>query len=155
MNENLYSPPVTPQGNPDGGGEAVSARALEAIADHIGRTRSWLIFFVVLFMLGVGLASLGGLVMMVTNAFGGLGESIAISAIYLVSAGVYGFYAWIIYKCVSAAGLVKDQPNAENLIAFCDQNRRMWRTFGISVIVIFILYFVVIVGFIVFAASAF
>ena len=141
MSENYYSPPASKPVNP----QEFSQQALNTMADHVTRTRGWLLFFVVMFGLMILLMLVAAVGMLVVGAGDNSLFGAGMAVVYLLVAVVYGLFGWIIYRVARAAGTVRDQPGAASLIEFCDQNRRMWKTWGMISITIMSLYIVGIV----------
>ncbi len=146
MTENMYSAPQSPSTPPQLGGQAISSSEVQIIADHISGTRPWMMFFVVLFAISFFLMLFAA----VAIAAVGFGESTAMSSIigafYVFLALIYVFFGWLIYRAARSARQVSDHPNAEHLIDFCNQNRRLWRTWGVATIVIMGIYVLGIVA---------
>ncbi len=165
MESPLANPYSTPAANLYGsttGGvsDAVSPSTIAMLA----ATKPWVRFMAVLMWIGVAfmlLAAVGmGAFSMLglakqgqANPFGGAGL-IAMAAIYGVMAFVYIYPAIKLWKYANRIGSLGSTRSVTDLDAALNEQRGFWKFIGVMTILMISLYFVAIIGFVAFGASA-
>ena len=141
----------------------------DAVLDQLSRTKGWTRFFSVMLWIGAVFLILGGIAMMalgilggtmgeagkeVMGAFGGMIGGIVVGAVYFVMAFFYVYPALKLGGFSTRINALLATPNDENLAAALNEQRAFWKYVGVMMIVMLILYFVVIIGAVVFGVIA-
>lgn len=133
--------------------QAVSA----AVIDQLARTKGWTRFFSVMLWIGAGFLVLGGIAVMFLGAFAGaMGEEVnsqfaavggaaVIGAIYIALSLLYIYPALKLGSYSSRITELMEIPSEANLVAALDQQRAFWKYLGVSMIILFAFYAVMVV----------
>ncbi|MCB1278607.1 DUF5362 family protein [Prosthecobacter sp.] len=130
----------------------------------LSATKPWVRFMSVLMWIGVAFMLLGAIGMgavtalgvtkqTTTSPFGGA-ELVVMAAIYGLMAIVYIFPAIKLGKYASRIGSLVSTRSVADLDAALNEQRSFWKFIGIMTIIMISLYLVVVVGFVVFGATA-
>jgi fucose permease len=116
--------------------------------EMLKKTQGWMTFFAVLFWLGAFLMALAAVSMMFVSTLAASRQwSLGILPMGLYM-GLYGLgallYVWFGLKFWQVRAAIERtliQKDSESLYHFLDRNRSLWLTFGITSVVVLILYF--------------
>lgn len=140
-----------------------------AVIDQLARTRGWTLFFAVMLWLGAALLLLSGLAMAVIgslgstfgstgaeNPFAGAGGpmfGIGIGVLYFVMALAYIYPALKLTNFSKKVSHLITAPSEEGLASALNEQRAFWKYVGIMMIVVIALYFVAIIGMVIFGVA--
>ena len=138
------------------------------MVDHLRRTRPWLLFFAILFVIGAAFAVLGGLMMLVIGVVGPppspgqpempKGFFPILGLVYLVASLFYLVFAVLMFRQASAISALVHAPDVPTVTAkmelALDRVRGFWKTAGLVTIVSIVLYLVLIVVMVAVMAAA-
>jgi hypothetical protein len=167
MEANPNNPYSSPAANlygssTSGAADAVAASTIAALAG----TKPWVRFMSVLMWIGVVFMLLGalalGAISMIgvakqasspANPFGGA-QFLVLAVIYGVMAFVYIYPAIKLWKYANRIGSLNSTRSVADLDAALNEQRGFWKFIGVMTILLISLYFVAIIRFVAFGASA-
>ena len=151
MQDNPYqSPSTTPDGSTGfENGSAVNRNTVEMLA----RTRPWVLFLAILGFICCGLMVLSAFSMMVlgsqmtgAGAAAGSAMMMPLCVFYIVLAAIYLLPTIKMMKYSSAINTLKYSPTVEALDNALDRQRSFWKTMGIFMIVMIVLWVVLMIA---------
>jgi hypothetical protein len=150
---NPYSPPAAspyPDAPPGYGAAAPPAGGVSELAvDLLRQTRPWVMFLSILAFLGCAFMLIAGLLMVGVGLMASgpeKGIQAAVGAVYLPMAGLYVYPAIKMWGFGSAIGRLLTSKAQSDLEAALLQQKSLWKFSGIAAIVVMVLYFLVIIG---------
>lgn len=134
----------------------------QGVLAQLAGTKPWVRLMAVLTFIGAGLMLLGALGMGAAGILGGIGDQGGKGVGVLAGMAIgYAFFAFIyiypavkLWKYASHIGTLLSSGSMLDLEAALSQQRSFWKFLGIMVIVIFILYFLIIIGMVAFGGFA-
>ena len=163
MNADPYLTPAAYPQNAQHAGSLVSATAVEQLA----ATKPWVRFISVMAFIGAGFLLLGAAGMAVVGLLGGMAGSgfpakaptgqitaamgFGIATIYVLLAMIYLYPGVKLWKYASAIASLIQTGRNEDLVAALDQQRSVWKYFGILLICVISIYLVAIIVGVLFA----
>ena len=141
MNE--QNPYESPRSDVDGAPAAGGTGHTATIAEHLRRTRPWVVFVAILGLVFAGLLALSGIIMAIvgvaeSGGYGGEEQMIAMFAMgfgYILIAAVYVLLAILLMSYGKRIGLLVQTNETGYAEQALDAQRRFWKTFGIITII--------------------
>lgn len=164
MESNPTNPYSTPSADlygsaSSGGSEAVSPGTIAQLAG----TKPWVRFVSVLLWIGVVFMLLAAAGMLAMSIFGGAqmknapfagAQMIILVAVYGVMAFLYIYPAAKLWAYANRIGTLNTSRSVADLDAALGEQRRFWKFIGVMTVAVLCLYLVIIIGFVVFGATA-
>lgn len=165
MENNPYSAPVELSHQASTGlGSMVPPDAVEMLA----KTKPWVRFLSVMTFIGAGFMLLAGGIMTVAgggmfaaaSSSGGMPPALAgsmgviLAGFYVVLAIIYIYPGVKLWKYASSIGGLMQSCSEEDLVAALKQQKSFWKFMGILVLSMLVIYFLAIIGAVVFAVIA-
>lgn len=147
--DNLPGIPTADASNP----APANAAAPRAAVVLLRQTRPWVLFLSILGFVGTGFMLLGGLLVSVMSALAPkeAGIPVWMGLIYVGLAAFYLLPSLFLFRYAASIRRLCDLGSEDALLEALGRQKSFWKLVGISTIVILCLYFLFVIGMMVFA----